>query len=78
MKTTCPGGVLAMSSASRKLSASGLRICTKQEEIKEVDEPVQLELTDSQCIQFPRFVTDYGDLRPSRILSWTTSAIMAG
>jgi hypothetical protein len=41
---TCRAGVWAMSSASRKMSASGLRRWTKQEEIKESTNPSSLNL----------------------------------
>jgi hypothetical protein len=38
----CPSGAWPMSSASRKISASGLRIWTKQEEIKKSTNPSSL------------------------------------
>ena len=60
----CSAGAWAMSSASRKMSASGLRTWTKQEEMKESTNPSQLELSDPIRIQFACFIADHDDLKP--------------
>ena len=53
-----------MSSASRKISASGLRRWTKQEEMKKSTNPFSLNLPNPMGIQFARFVADHGDFQP--------------
>jgi len=45
------------------MSASGLRTWTKQEEMKKIHEPVQLEFPNPILIQFARFVADHSNLQ---------------
>ena len=61
MKTTCSAGVWAMSSASRKMSASGLRMWTKQEEIKKSTNLSSLNLRIRNAFSCA-FIADHGDL----------------
>src|SRR5580658_8699215 len=52
-----------MSTASRKISTSGLRSCTKKEEIKQSTNAPSLNFRIRYALSFARFVADDSDLK---------------
>ena len=56
-----------MSRASLKISTSGLRMCTKQEDMKQSTNLFSLNFSNPICIEFAPFIADDDDLQSQTV-----------